>query len=86
MIRCGMCGGKVAEPPKVCPFCGEAWTFPPRHKRPGPPNPTRAERAIRRSIAKLAPEPGSGVSSVTISIGDRSVTLTAEDRARLERS
>lgn len=41
-------------------------------------------RAMREALAGLAPRPGSGIDSVTISSpGGQSVTLTAEDGARL---
>ncbi len=35
------------------------------------------------AVAKIAPEPGSSIDSVTLSVGDKSVTLTQEDGRRI---
>jgi hypothetical protein len=40
--------------------------------------------AVQDALRRIAPKPGSGVESVTISSGGESVTLTQEDRQRMD--
>jgi hypothetical protein len=43
-----------------------------------------SDPSVNEALRKLAPKKGSGIESVTISSGNRSVTLTQKDRARMD--
>jgi hypothetical protein len=43
-----------------------------------------ADPKVREAVRRMAPRPGSGVTSVTVEAGGKSVTLTQEDGARMD--
>jgi hypothetical protein len=46
---------------------------------------TNRRKSIAELIRDLCPKKGSSVTSITISSGEKSVTLTAEDRERIDK-